>query len=116
MSKKKVHFNSVLLMNLTNNNLVLRELCQDGIWRLSDAMKSVLRYQISRLTNIEVSEDETRYPQSPAGMRAFLVKYFTRHYLQIQNSLFKYITSQDFFDIIRSGHLQILDVGSGKTL
>ena len=100
-------------MNRTLQNFVLKELCPDGIWQLTDIIKSVLRYQISHLPKSKVSEDETRYPQSPAGMRAFLVKFFTRHYLQTQNSLVDYMTSQDFFDIIRSGHLRILDIGSG---
>lgn len=100
-------------MNRTLQNFVLKELCPDGIWQLTDIIKSLLRYQISHLPKSKVSEDETRYPQSPAGMRAFLVKFFTRHYLQTQNSLVDYMTSQDFFDIIRSGHLRILDIGSG---
>jgi ribosomal protein RSM22 (predicted rRNA methylase) len=100
-------------MNRTLQNFVLKELCPDGIWQLTDIIKSVLRYQISHLLKSKVSEDETRYPQSPAGMRAFLVKFFTRHYLQTQNSLVDYMTSQDFFDIIRYGHLRILDIGSG---
>jgi ribosomal protein RSM22 (predicted rRNA methylase) len=49
-------------------------------------------------------------------MRAFLTKYFCRHYLQTQNSLIKYITSQDFYNIIRFGYLRILDVGSGPAV
>jgi hypothetical protein len=79
-------------------------------------MKSILKYQISRLPKNKVSEDETRYPNSPAGMRAFLVKFFYRHYLQTQNSLVTYMISNEFLDIIRSGHLQILDIGSGPAV
>ncbi|MFB0524293.1 MAG: hypothetical protein ACETVZ_02050 [Phycisphaerae bacterium] len=103
-------------MNRTLKNLVLKELCPYGIWQLTDVMKSGLRYQISRLPKRKVSEDETRYPQSPAGMRAFLVKFFARHYLQTQNSLVDYVTGQDFFDIFMSGHLRILDIGSGPAV
>jgi ribosomal protein RSM22 (predicted rRNA methylase) len=103
-------------MNKTLKSHILKELCPDGIWQLTNVMKSVLRYQISRLPKNKVSEDETRYPNSPAGMRAFLVKFFTRHYLQTQNSLIAYMTSDDFLDIIRSGHLQILDIGSGPAV
>ena len=97
-------------------NLFLQDICTDGIWQLSDFIKSILRRQISRLPKDNVSEDETRYPKSPAAMRAFLIKYFCRHYLQTQNSLIKYITSQDFYNIIRLGHLRILDVGSGPAV
>lgn len=103
-------------MNKTIKNFVLKDLCPNGIWKLTDVIKSGLRYQISRLHKRKVLEDETRYPQSPAGMRAFLVKFFSRHYLQTQNSLVDYITSQDFLEIVRSGNLRILDVGSGPAV
>ena len=110
--KKQCHnFGAIFLMNRTQKNLVLKDLCPDGIWQLTDVMKSVLRYHISRLPNRKVSEDETRYPQSPADMRAFLVKFFVRHYLQIQNSLLDYMTSKDFLETIEDRHLRILDVG-----
>ncbi len=103
-------------MNNTLMNLLLQELCPDGIWQLSDFIKSILRRQISHLPKDNVSEDETQYPKSPAAMRAFLIKFFGRHYLQTQNSLIKYITSQDFYNIIRLGHLRIFDVGSGPAV
>jgi len=57
-----------------------------------------------------------RYPKNPAEMRAFLVKFFTRHYFQMQNCLVSYMTSQDFLDIIKLGHLRILDIGSGPAV
>ncbi|HUT46231.1 MAG TPA: hypothetical protein VMX36_08080 [Sedimentisphaerales bacterium] len=97
-------------------NLVLKDLCPDGIWQMTDVMKSVLRYHISRLPNRKVSEDETRYPQSPASMRAFLVKFFVRHYLQTQNCLLDYMISQDFIETIRDRHIRILDIGSGPAV
>jgi len=97
-------------------NLVREELCPNGIWQLTNIMKSGLIYQICRLPEGEVSEIGTRYPQSPAEMRAFLVKFFTRHYFQTQNSLIDYMTSQDFLDIIGSGYLRILDIGSGPAV
>jgi len=103
-------------MNRILKNLVLNDLCPDGIWQLTDVMKSVLRYHISRLPNRKVSEDETRYPKSPVGMRAFLVKFFVRHYLQTQNSLLDYMISQDFIETIRDRHLRILDIGSGPAV
>ena len=97
-------------------NLVYKGLCPDGIWQLSDAVRSVLRYQISRLPRSNVSETDTRYPTTPASMRAFLDIFFTRHFFQAQNSLIDYITSQDFLNIVSSGHLRILDVGSGPAV
>ena len=103
-------------MSGTLQNLVLRESCPDGIWQLTDVMKSVLRYQISRLPKSKVSETDTRYPTTPASMRAFLDVFFTRHFFQTQNSLIDYMTSQDFLDIVGSGHLRILDVGSGPAV
>ncbi len=103
-------------MDGTLQYLTREELCPNGIWQLPNVTKSVLRYQILRLPKSEVSETETRYPQSPAEMRAFLVKFFTRHYFQTQNSLIDYMTSQDFLNIASSGHLRILDVGSGPAV
>jgi ribosomal protein RSM22 (predicted rRNA methylase) len=117
LTKAKEHiFDGSWFMNETLQNFVLKQLCPDGVWQLSDIVKSLLSYQLSRLPKGEVSEDETRYPQSPVGMRAFLMKFFARHYFQTQNSLFNYMTSQDFFDVFRSGHLRILDVGSGPAV
>lgn len=103
-------------MNNTLMNSLFQELCPDGIWQLSDVVKSILRRQISRLPKDNVSEDEIRYPKRPVAMREFLIKFFSRHYLQTQNSLIKYITSQDFYNIIRLGHLRIFDVGSGPAI
>jgi hypothetical protein len=103
-------------MNNTLTNLMLQVLCPNGIWQLSNSIKSILRRQISSLPKGNVLEDETRYPKSPVAMRAFLTKFFCRHYFQTQNSLVKYITSQDFYNIIRLGHLRIFDIGSGQAV
>ncbi|MHC4541219.1 MAG: hypothetical protein ACYTEK_24650 [Planctomycetota bacterium] len=100
----------------TLQRLVLDELSPNRTWQLTDVVKSALRCQISHLPRKKASDDETRYPQTPAGMRAFLVKFFARHYLQAQHSLIEYMTSQQFLDIARSGHLRILDVGSGPAV
>lgn len=103
-------------MNQTLESFVLEDLSANGTWRLTDDMKSALRCQISHLPRREVSDDETRYPQTPGGMRAFLVKFFARHYLQTQDSLIEYMTSQQFVDIARSRRLRILDIGSGPAV
>jgi hypothetical protein len=103
-------------MNKKLKKLVLKELCPDGTWHLTDVMKSTLKLQLSRLPRGEVSEDERRYPKTPVGMRAFLVRFFTRHILQTQNSLLDYMISEDFIEIIRHGNLRILDIGSGPAV
>ena len=97
-------------------NLVYKCLCPDGVWQLSDTVRSVLRYQISRLPRSNVSEADTRYPTTPASMRAFLNVFFARHFFQSQDSLVDYVTSQDFFNIVGSGRLRILDIGSGPAV
>lgn len=103
-------------MNKTLKKLVLKELCPDGTWHLTDVMKSTLKLHLSRLPRGEVSEDERRYPKTPVSMRAFLVRFFTRHILQTQNSLLDYMISEDFLEIIRHGSLRILDIGSGPAV
>jgi len=103
-------------MNRTLQNLVQKELCPDGIWQLSNVIQSVLRYHISQLPKMKVSETDTRYPVTPAAMREFLKIFFSRHYFQIQNSLINYMVSQDFLNIIGSGNLRILDIGSGPAV
>jgi len=97
-------------------NLVQDRLSPGGIWQLIEPTRSVLRYQTSTLPKRSVSEIDARYPVTPASMRAFLDAFFTRHYFQVQNSLVSYTTSPDFVDLISSGHLRILDVGSGPAV
>jgi ribosomal protein RSM22 (predicted rRNA methylase) len=97
-------------------NFVQNELCPNGEWKLSDYMKSALERQMSRLPEATVSEIETRYPTTLAGMRAFLDFFFTRHYFQVQDSLLDYMVSDEFMDSLASGKLQILDVGCGPAV
>lgn len=103
-------------MSETLKILVHKLLCPGGIWQLSNTVRSVLRYQMSRLPRSNVSEADTRYPTTPASMRAFLNVFFARHFFQSQNSLVDYMTSQDFLNIVGSGHLRILDIGSGPAV
>jgi len=103
-------------MSRTLQTFVRQELSSNDTWELSDLMKSVLRCQIYRLPKREVSETNTRYPEKPDQMRAFLVKFFTRHYFQTQNSFVEYMTSIDFLNILKSGRLRILDIGSGPAV
>lgn len=107
---------TVRAMDGTLQNLVQDGLSPGGIWQLMEPTRSVLRHQIPLLPNRSVSEIDARYPVTPASMRAFLEVFFTRHYFQIQNSLLSYATSADFLDIASSGHLRILDIGSGPAV
>jgi SAM-dependent methyltransferase len=100
----------------TLQDFVKERFCPSGIWQLSNVMKSVLINEILRFPKGIVSEIETRYPTKPAEMRAFLIKFFTRHYFQTQDSIIDYVTSQDFLNIVTSGRVRILDVGSGPAV
>ena len=97
-------------------NRVQEKVCPNNVWDLTDAVRSVLRYQINQLPRRRVSESETRYPTTPAGMRSFLETFFTRHYFQVQNSLIKYLVSEDALSILRERQLRILDIGSGPAV
>jgi ribosomal protein RSM22 (predicted rRNA methylase) len=111
----EVAFQCVIMDNRLRD-FIQNKLCPDGEWKLSDYMRSVLERQISRLPKAIVSEDETRYPTTPAGMRAFLDVFFTRHYFQVQDSLLEYMISDEFMDSLATGALQILDVGCGPAV
>jgi len=100
----------------TLQDFVKERFCPSGIWQLSNVMKSVLINEILRFPKGIVSEIETRYPTKPPEMRAFLIKFFTRHYFQTQDSLIGYMTSQDFLNIVASGRIKMLDVGSGPAV
>jgi SAM-dependent methyltransferase len=103
-------------MDRTLHKLLRKDLCPDGIWQLTDIMKSMLKSQISRLPRASVSETEKRYPTTAMGMRAFLDVFFVRHYFQAQHSLFDYMTSNEFLALLTSGKVQILDVGCGPAV
>jgi len=92
------------------------ELCPNDHWDLTDAIKRLLKLQINRLPQVTVSAEETRYPTSPAGMRAFLDTFFARHYFQVQNSMLDYMTSEEFLNLVSGQELRILDIGSGPAV
>jgi len=103
-------------MKRENHKFLLNKMCPNGIWHMSHRMEQLLEHQIRSLPKGNVSEDETRYPTTPIGMRAFLDKFFTRHYFQIQDSLIEFLSSEDFINIINYGELKILDIGSGPAV
>lgn len=90
--------------------------CPENVYRMSDAVKAVLRRAMLRLPKRDVSETETLYPTTSAGMRAFLATFFSRHYFQIQNSLMGYISSDEFSEVMARGTVRILDVGCGPAV
>ena len=95
---------------------VREELCPGNIWVLSEVMEKILRYQINHLPKGKVSDEKTRYPDDKTSMRAFLDTFFARHYFQVQNSIFEFMTSEKFGWIIETGKLNILDIGSGPAV
>jgi ribosomal protein RSM22 (predicted rRNA methylase) len=100
-------------MNNELYNCVKEELCPGGIWELSEAAKSILYNFLNKLPRNSVSEEETRYPTTPSGMRASLDTFFARHYFQVQNSLLEYMTSEEFLYSLNRDTFNILDIGSG---
>lgn len=83
---------------------------------MRDGMETLLKFQTNRLPRTTVSPEQTRYPISPADMRAFLDTFFARHYFQVQNSMLDYMTSEDFLELLDSHVLNILDIGSGPAV
>ena len=108
-------FRHVIMSNKLRD-FIQNELCPKGEWELSDYMRAALERQISRLPKAVISEEETRYPTTLAGMRAFLDVFFTRHYFQVQDSLLEYMISDEFMDSLATGKLQILDVECGPAV
>jgi len=95
---------------------VCNELRPSGTWVLTEAVRKLLRLHISRLPQQAASEQETRYPTNPAGMRAFLDVFFARHYFQVQNSLIEHLTSESFVESLDDGEVRILDIGAGAAV
>jgi len=116
LPSQKMGSDNTLLMSKTLQDFVREKLFPDGVWELSDTMKLVLNYHMSRLPKKEVTENDARYPICAAGMRAFLEVFFARHYFQVQNSLISYMLSQGFLDILMSGAVRFLDIGSGPAV
>jgi len=65
---------------------VLSDLCPEGNWKFRDVIQKILKSGINRYPRLKVSDEETKYPTTQAGMRAFLDVFFARHYFQVQNS------------------------------
>ncbi len=100
----------------SGSNNISKRLCPGDVFRLSEPVRTMLRRAMLRLPKRDVSETETLYPTTPAGMRAFLATFFSRHYFQVQNSLMGYISSDEFTDVMARGAVRILDVGCGPAV
>ncbi len=96
--------------------LLLGAVRPSGIWQLSHRMESLLEQQLRRLPQGKVSDEESRYPTTKQGMRAFLDIFFTRHYFQAQNSLVEHLISEEFLSTILDGQLRVLDIGCGPAV
>jgi ribosomal protein RSM22 (predicted rRNA methylase) len=97
-------------------NVVKDELCPGGVWHFSQPVDTLVKRAMFRLPKRGVSEAETRYPITPAGMRAFFDTFFARHYFQIQNTLLDYLASPDLANSLKDGKFSILDIGSGPAV
>jgi len=95
---------------------VYNELCPDDNWVFRKNIKALLERKISCLPKTKVSDEETKYPTTPAGMRAFLDNFFARHFFQIQKSVLEYMTSKEFLNRLDGQVLNIVDIGSGPAL
>ncbi len=102
------------------NNLyrfVKNQLCHNDEWHVGDTIKDLISNSVRALPKRTVSQHETRYPRTPEGMRAFLMKFFSRHYLQLQTCLMEFLCSDEFvFRLISNRRLRILDVGAGPAV
>lgn len=95
---------------------IYNELCPDGNWGYRKNIKALLKRKINCLPKTKVADEETKYPTTPAGMRAFLDSFFARHFFQIQKSFLEYMTSKEFLNILDGQVLNIVDIGSGPAL
>lgn len=83
-------------------------------WEFNLTFRKLLKQVISSLPKSKnISIQETRYPKSPEGMRAFLDKFFARHFFQIQDSLLDVNSLTNLITAIRSKRLTIADIGCG---
>lgn len=122
IAKKTYHNKRVPYMKIKDDvcsilyDKVLSDLCPEGTWKFRDVIEKILKSGINRYPRLKVSDEEAKYPTTPAGMRAFLDVFFARHYFQVQNSLIQYMTSEDFLNQINNEKIVILDIGSGPAV
>ena len=89
----------------------------DGVWQLRSTMAKVLKAQLGALpTPGGVSEEERRYPTTEAGLATFLDDLFTRHLIQVQNSLLQEQAIAKLHEAMEWSRVTILDIGSGPAV
>jgi len=96
--------------------LTKEDLCPKGIWKFSDSMLTIFKRAIRRFSSGDTTEEEERYPTTRIGMKAYLDKFFARHYFQVQDSLLDSMISEPFLQAISEGYVNILDIGSGPAV
>ena len=95
------------------NEQVREILCPERIWQFSDVIHPVYKKAVRKFPLKETSQEQERYPTTRDGMGAYLDKFFARHYFQVQESILTYLSSQDYFESLSNGSVNILDIGSG---
>lgn len=96
---------------------VIREIAApNDVWTMQETPLRLLEETLRRLPKAEVSEEERRYPTTPQGMRAFMDRFFARHFFQTQDSLVEYFASPAFEAVARRGYIHVADVGSGPSV
>ena len=87
-------------------------------WQMQKEVYSILQQKINCLPKSkDVSEQQFRYPETPAALRAFLEKFFTRHFFQVQDSLLKEDIFAPLIEILKSSNsITILDIGAGPAV
>ena len=88
----------------------------NDVWTMRETPLRFLEEALRRLPKAEVSEEERRYPTTPQGMRAFMDRFFARHFFQTQDSLVEYFASPAFEAAARRGYIHVADVGSGPSV
>jgi len=100
-----------------NLAVAIREIAApNDVWTMRETPLRLLEEALRRLPKAEVSEEERRYPTTPQGMRAFMDRFFARHFFQTQDSLVEYFASLAFEAAARRGYIHVADVGSGPSV
>ena len=76
-----------------------------NIWKLDSAFEVLLKRQICSLPSTKnLSKLEYRYPEDEKSLRAFMNKFFDRHFFQVQNAILQQDTFERFLQAIKKGN------------
>ena len=87
------------------------------IWKLDSVFESLLKRQICSLPfSKNLSQLERRYPEDKKSLRAFLDKFFARHFFQVQNAMLQQETFERLLKAINNETVTIADIGCGPAV